>query len=145
MPSEAAHLAAAVRNQAALDHLATRMPEFGGWVTTTAFYKALHLVEATFAADPKIGHTANHGVRESTLKQHVRYKHIYKFYRMLEIASQVARHLSDSSTNPPRDVPDFATYLSPERVRSEVLGHWLRQIETSIGKLLPGRWPPKTE
>ena len=50
MPSKEAHLTAAKRNQATIDYLLAG-DEHLPWVVTVAFYKALHLVEAVFAAD----------------------------------------------------------------------------------------------
>lgn len=47
MPNEEAHIRLANRNQAVIDSLLPRVDEFSEWVTTTAFYKALHVIDRT--------------------------------------------------------------------------------------------------
>jgi hypothetical protein len=46
MPSKEAHLAIAERNQQCIDYLKQDLSHYAEWVTTVAFYKALHLVDA---------------------------------------------------------------------------------------------------
>ena len=135
MPNEAAHITLARRNQKTIDHLLQNPSAFAEWITTVAFYKALHIVEAIFARDKDTVHGRDHGIRANFLKSNNRYRNIWKHYRPLWAASTVARYLQDSiGTN--REYTSFSQYLSPERVESEILGHRLHQIEKSAKKLL---------
>lgn len=127
MPDKMAYLAAAQRDQKVIDYLLGGPADFSEWITTIAFYKALHLVEALFAHDGK-WHKKSHVSRESLLKATTRYSHIYEHYRPLWNASMVARYLLGESI--------FSNYLSPEKVRSELLNHRLTKIEKSVFKLI---------
>lgn len=107
MPSKEAHVAVAKRNQATLDFL------LGGddhlpWVVTVAFYKALHIVEAVFAADrhSPMPHTDDHKVRNRLLKTTNRYAQLWRMYRPLWDASLVARYLRVDDNSP--SYTDFA-------------------------------------
>jgi len=133
MPTETDHIAKAVSNQRAIEHLLTRTDGgFPDWVVTIAFYKALHIVEALFARDPAISHTQTHEQRERVLKKTHRYAHVWKHYAPLFRASLVARYLRDGQGT----VVDFSAYMPMPQVRSEILGHRLRQIENSARKML---------
>lgn len=55
MPTEADHIALANKNHDVLQHLMQDPERFPEWIVTTAFYKAVQLVEAVFA---------NHGHRQ---------------------------------------------------------------------------------
>ena len=132
MPSKAAHVQAAQENQRAIDHLSEKIDEFPQWVTTIAFYKALHIVEAILAAEGK--HCDDHAARNLLLKSTRRFQHIWKHYRPLFNDSLVARYLREDGNSPTYDV--FSRYLSPSDVRTQVLGHRLRQIEQSARTLL---------
>ncbi len=63
MASKDQHLAKAERNQAFLDSLDDRYPE---WLAVVAFYKAVHLVEALFATQGV--HSKRHHERNKRLK-----------------------------------------------------------------------------
>lgn len=132
MPSEDAHLEVALRNQEAIDYLSAEIGHFSAWVTTVAFYKALHIVEAVFANDPRIGHGQSHEARERHLKTNRRDGHIYKHYRPLWAASMVARYLESGG----KHYGSFSDYCDPEQVKSEFLSHRLRQIEKSASRFL---------
>lgn len=132
MPSKAAHTQAARENQRAIDYLSEKIDEFPQWVTTIAFYKALHIVEAILAAEGR--HCDDHAARNLLLKTTRRFQHIWKHYRPLFNDSLIARYLREDGNSPTYDV--FATYLSPGEVRAQVLGHRLRQIEQSARTLL---------
>lgn len=126
MASESSHLDWANRTQQTISHLLQRPRVNSPWIAIAAFYKALHLVEATFANDPAIGHTADHGSRAEWLKKARRYVQIYKHYHPLQDASYVARYL----TRP------FDEYLSPDEVVAILLKHHLVQLEKSAVKFL---------
>jgi hypothetical protein len=132
MPSEKCHLAVADRNQKAIDFLLPAIADHSEWITTIAFYKAVHLVEAVFTHDPVIRHGINHENREAALKGNKRYAQIWRFYRLLWSASTVARYLQDRDN----DYSSFSEYLSTDDVKTKVLSHWLVQIEASVKKFL---------
>src|SRR5882757_6004521 len=95
MPNEATHLAIANHNQDLIDLLLPRIDEYADWITTVAFYKALHVVEAVFSNDKSVNHGIDHYTRERILKTNNKFKQIYTNYRPLYSASLVARYLSD--------------------------------------------------
>jgi hypothetical protein len=136
MPSQAAHLAAAAENQKAIDYLAQKLEDFSGWAVTVAFYKALHLVEALFAADGagNNGHTDDHRDRNQELKTNQRYQHIWRHYNKLWQASRIARYLRENNNAPTYDV--FTQYMPVPVVRNRVLHHYLVQVENSVRKLM---------
>lgn len=131
MPSENVHISIAVHNQSLIDHLLDIKEDYPDWLTTVAFYKAVHIVEAVFCHS-EIGHCYTHSERENILKSTNRYKQIYKYYRPLQTASLVARYLE-----PPQkgsDVRNFSEYLSPEQVVNQMLNRCLKEIEASALK-----------
>ena len=129
MPNETTHLAIANHNQQLIELLLPHINDYADWITTVAFYKALHIVEAVLSNDNTIRHGIDHQSRENILKRNSKYKHIYTYYRPLYAASLVARYLSDGYSS-------FSDYLSPTDVRAKVLGHYLHQIEQSSQRFL---------
>lgn len=105
------------------------------WIVAIAFYKALHIVEAVFEADPRspVKHTDDHGTRNKVLKTTSRYKHLWDNYRPLYEASLVARYLHFDGS-PTVDV--FSTYMPKTVVKNLILGHHLHQIQQSARRLL---------
>jgi hypothetical protein len=95
MPNEEAHIRLANKNQTIIDSLLPRLNETSEWVTTIAFYKALHVVEAVFWNNPDIKHGRDHTSRECHLKKSNRYKKIFEHYRPLYSASLIARYMED--------------------------------------------------
>ena len=135
MPSREAHIAAARENQRALEYLSERIDSFGGWVAVVAFYKALHLVEALFASDgTEGGHTDDHRTRNAVLKNTNRYQHIWRFYRPLYQTSLIARYLRENERAPDYEV--FSRFMPPEKVQSQIIGHYLKQVEASVERLM---------
>jgi hypothetical protein len=134
MPSQAAHLALANHNQELIDHLLKDVNRFPDWVTTVAFYRALHLVEAAFAADSDVKHCGDHGTRNEVLKRNRRYSALWKAYQPLWMAANVARYLEDAGGGV--EVAAFSKYLSPDQVKSTILHHYLRKVESSVEQLL---------
>jgi hypothetical protein len=141
MPSRESHLLIADRNQKLIEHLRKDIDRFSEWITTVAFYKALHLIEAVFAGDPSIRHGRSHEHRDQCLKSRRHYAQLYKFYRPLWAASTVARYLEDQSRGD--EYSSFSEYLSPQQGQSIVLGHYLHQIEQAAAKFL--KLPAKKE
>lgn len=134
MPSQSAHLELARHNQDLIDHLMKDPHRFPDWVTTVAFYRALHLVEAVFAQDSAIKHGGDHGSRQRHLKSNRRYAAIYKAYHPLWTASIVARYLENRESG--SDVSSFGEYLTADQVNATILNHYLRKVESSVEQLL---------
>jgi len=136
MPEARSHIKQANRNKQAIDHLLTAQPSLPEWVTTAAFYKAVHLVEAAFASDPDAphSHTCEHGSRNATLCGARSYKNICKHYLHLYRASLIARYLEDHNGNEYRS---FSDYMAFDLVKSEILGHRLKQIEQGCKRKMP--------
>ena len=115
-----------------MDYLGERREQFPGWLVVVAFYKAVHLVEAVFAADGA-GHMHDHQTRNRVLKTTPRYKQIWKNYSPLWQASLVARYMEDGNGTA---VPSFAEYMPPDAVDRLILKHYLHQIEQSVSRLI---------
>jgi len=128
MASEVEHLACANRTHETMRHLLADVRVHSPWLAITAFYKALHVVEAVFANDRHIGGTASHDEREGVLKRNKRFLQIYRHYSPLKRASLNARYLAE--------VTSFDQYLSPDRVLDLLLRHHLAQLEQSAKKFL---------
>jgi hypothetical protein len=132
MPSEQAHIDLARHNQLLIDHLLPEIHRFSDWVTTVAFYKALHIVEAVFAANGPRRHGGSHPDREQLLKGNRQYSNIWKHYRPLWAASTIARYLEYQGSQ----YASFTAYMDHRRVQSEIINHRLRQVETSAQHFL---------
>ena len=134
MPTEKDHLALAAHNQHAIDFLLTGGDEFPDWVTTVAFYKAVHLIEALIDRDYGI-HGIDHTQRGRILKGENRYTNLYRHYNALKEASSIARYLAESEGG--RSYRQFTDYLTMDQVKSEILAGRLKSIEKSISGLKP--------
>lgn len=134
MPTETAHLGAAKRNQKTIDFLLPE-PMHDPWAATIALYKALHAVEAMLASG-KTGsstrHTDNHKDRHYLLKSTPAFSHIWKHYQPLYQASRIARYLQTESGSE----TVFGQYMDATKVRQVLLGHYLKQVEKSICRLV---------
>lgn len=108
--------------------------EFPEWIATVAFYRAVHLVEAAFAADPAIQHTWDHRARREALKKNLRYRDVNLHYAHLMRTSIIARYLSESAARK-EQYAKFTDYMSAEQVRKEIVGYRLRQLERAIAAL----------
>ena len=135
MASEADHIACANRTQKTISHLLQDIATHSPWLAITAFYKAIHIVEAVFANNRKIGHASTHDEREKFLKDDRRYEKIYRHYSPLKRAALNARYLTDCTV--------FDNYLSPQEVVEKLLKHELHQVEESAAKFL--KQPEKLE
>ena len=98
MGARETHLAQAERNQKTIDYLLLKPTEFSEWITSIAFYKALHLIEATFEHH----HCHDHGYRLNLLKLLAKtnksYIIIFDRFRTLMTASCIARYLEQKET-----------------------------------------------
>jgi hypothetical protein len=126
------HLALANRNQEALDFLLTRYDRFPEWITSIAFYKALHVVDALLDHDGAPT-PSDHSSRRQILQRANRYKTLFLHYDALCIASSVARYLASVKGKQYRS---FVDYLTPDRVLTEMLNHRLHSVEESAVKLM---------
>ena len=131
MPTKEAHLAAAEHNQNAIDCFREKIDQFPGWIAVIAFYKAVHLVEAVFAADNHF-HSRDHAARNDTLIRTARYRNLWKHYKPIWQASLAARYMNVDG----KEYPTFEKYMSPQKVEQKILNHDLRQIENSAQKLM---------
>jgi len=104
MASEADHISLADRNHDFLVDV-LREGRFPDWAATVAFYKAVHVVEAVFAAD--LGRdSTSHTDREESLKT-LKYKRIFKDYTHLLTASRIARYLESRDEGKYHQFADF--------------------------------------
>ena len=124
MPSEADHVNLANRCQQVLDHLRNSDDGFADWVTVTASYRALHIVEAVLANDKHL-HGQTHQRRHELLKRN--YPDIWINYRPLYAASRVARYLAETSHG--RVYGSFSDYMPTKGVKAQLLDTRLQQIE----------------
>jgi len=134
VPTEQDHLALAVHNQETIDFLLTGGDRFPDWVSTVAFYKAIHLIEALIAKEFNT-HGVDHKGRRAILKAHNRYANIYRQYMALEEAANIARYLCDY--NGGRSFRTFTDYCAMADVKSNILGGRLRELERSLAALKP--------
>lgn len=128
MASEAIHIAAANRTQATIEYLLKDRDAHSPWIATAAMYKALHVVEAVFVNDRAVFHTSNHDDRANKLKTIRKYDNIAKNYLPLFRASMIARYLTGHDS--------FDIYMTPANVESQLLKHYLHQVEKSSKKFL---------
>lgn len=132
MPSKTAHHLAAVENRKALNYLAAQVEAFPQWVTTVAFYTALHVVEAVFAYDGR--HTDDHHERNKVLKATQRYKKLWQHYRPLWNDSLIARYLKCDGSGGVYE--NFSDYMTPAEVEAQHLRHNLHQVILSARRLM---------
>ncbi len=111
------------------------------WVATVAFYKAVQIVEAVFAAHLK-RHSHGHDGRIEDLKRPV-FVELYREFRPLYAASLVARYLVDFSSSKfdsqisrPKAYQNFSSYLPPEQVVNRLLKRRLNVLEQHAVKFL---------
>ena len=129
MATEGDHIRLANRNHEFLLKL-LQDGDFPDWAVTVAFYKAVHVVEAVFAASMAFDSTS-HSVREERLKI-PRFKDIWKDYSHLLTASRIARYLSSSGAG---EFHSFADYLDLEGVKNLVRKRLYGVEQRSLGFL----------
>ena len=96
---------------------------FPDWVTTIAFYKAIHLIDALLYKQCE-SHGYNHGTRNDIVRR--TYPTIYNNYSVLSQSSRVARYLNDQ----------YDQFMDIETVKSTILGHHLKRIQSFVEKKL---------
>jgi hypothetical protein len=125
MPNETAHIRQANKNDEALKHLMTAGTKFPEWITTIAFYKAVHIVEALLFCQHS-RHSHDHTDRLTTLLR--LYPNLYKQYRPLCEASMVARYLCDNCDDG-KTYTSFTDYLSADDVVKKLVHSRLVRVE----------------
>ena len=133
MASEADHIALANRNHDVLVYLIARPTDFPEWITTTAFYKAVQIVEAVFA-NSRMRPSCNHTDRLRRLKASAQFAPLFKHYRSLLSASCIARYLCDESSG--KKYSRFTDYLPAEKVIEKMVDGRLRPVEQHSISLL---------
>lgn len=123
MATESEHIKFANESLASLKVLHDDPADHSAWVTTIAFYRSLHIVEAMFANDPGVVGTHTHGERDQILKTTSKYRFIYENYSKLYRASQNARYLQAGS---------FHEFMSEADVESYVLRKFCVNLEHSF-------------
>jgi len=133
------HIQLANRNQEALAFLLEADSRFPEWVTTVAFYKAVHVVEAVFVANDLEAST-EHRDRLRKLKFDRRFGKIYEHFRPLFNASLIARYLIDPEGRS-KTYRTFSDYLPAAKVSAEMVRHRLHQVEEFAVKFLGADGP----
>ena len=136
MPSKASHLCVVRENTATIEWIRKAPSPMPQWVVTVAFYKALHIVEAVFAADKNspIRHADDHAQRNDVLRRENRYRHLWKHYRPLWNDSLIARYLQGNSDTD--TYCGFADYMTLADVEKTHLNDHLVQIVRTARTLL---------
>jgi hypothetical protein len=127
MPAELDHIALANRNHEALRILLAADPPQPEWVATVAFYKALQIIEACFA-NLGIGHSSGHHGRLDVMARDSRFDPIFKHYKALLEASEIARYLG-SRFQTPGLYSTFDDYMTIDDVKKSLLGKRLANVE----------------
>lgn len=128
MATESEHIALANRNHDALCVLLGADDEHPEWVATIAFYKALQIVEATFAFK-SIGHGHGHSKRLEILQYSKHgYASLCKHYEALLEASEVARYLGCRTSS--AGYSSFTSYMPMADVKTDLLQKRLMNVET---------------
>ncbi|MEI6541845.1 MAG: hypothetical protein WCO86_20315 [Planctomycetota bacterium] len=136
MPNKDSHLRIVHENTAAINWVRQAQPPMPQWVVTIAFYKALHIIEAVFAADKKspIRHADDHAQRNDVLRREPRYSHLWKHYRPLWNDSLIARYLQGNTGTD--TYSGFADYMPLIEVEKKHLNHNLVQIVRTARTLI---------
>jgi hypothetical protein len=126
MPTELDHIALANRNHTTLAALVKfdDIENHAEWITTIAFYKALHVVEAVFAHS---FHEHGTGHEDRLFRLKAVDENLHKHYRALWSASTIARYLYDHGEG--TAYRTFSDFIPPGNVFDAVVLGRLRPIE----------------
>lgn len=128
MASEQEHIARANRNHEALVALLAAPDEHPEWIATIAFYKALQIIEATFAFKG-LGHGHGHARRLAVLQDRKNgYASLCRHYEALLEASEIAPYLGARAVGGP-GYAAFSAYMTMADVRDDLLKHRLMNVE----------------
>ncbi|HVA50776.1 MAG TPA: hypothetical protein VNH11_30810 [Pirellulales bacterium] len=135
MATEQEHIELANRNHDAIRALLDAQGDHPEWVATIAFYKALQIVEATFAWKG-LGHGHGHSRRLEILQDAKNgYSSLCKHYEALMEASEVARYLGARSSAG-AGYARFSDYMSMAAVRDKLLKKRLMNVEVHARRFL---------
>jgi hypothetical protein len=135
MATELEHLELANRNHEALRALLNAADDHPEWVATIAFYKALQILEATFAAKG-LGHSHGHSKRLEIIQDARNgYTSLCKHYEALLEASEIARYLGARSSGG-AGYSKFSDYMSMDRVRDKLIKKRLMNVEMHARQFL---------
>lgn len=135
MATELEHIELANRNHDALRALLHAADEHPEWVATIAFYKALQILEATFAARG-LGHSHGHAKRLEIIQDVTNgYANLCKHYEALMEASEVARYLG-ARTGAGSGYSRFSDYMSMSDVRDKLIKKRLLNVEMHARQFL---------
>ena len=128
MPSSAEHQAKYQLNRAFLNSNSGLAGGDRMWAATVAFYSALHLVER-LAARQNIHHMPPnaHGQRTRYLTTHPQHHVIFRDYRELRIASELARYGT---------VNQFQVAYPGNAVQDVLIDQYLIAVEKYVAKVL---------
>lgn len=136
MASEQDHIALANRNHDALRALLSSNGEHPEWVATIAFYKALQILEATFAFKG-LGHGHGHQKRLEIIQDARNgYQSLRRHYEALQEASEIARYLGTRMDPSGGLYADFSQYMSMDDVREDLLKKRLTNVEMHAKQFL---------
>ena len=135
MATELEHIALANRNHEALRALLSAADDHPEWIATIAFYKALQILEATFAAKG-LGHSHGHAKRLEIIQDaNNGYSNLCKHYEALLEASEIARYLGARSAGG-AGYSAFSDYMSMNDVRDKLLKKRLLNVEMHARQFL---------
>lgn len=120
MASRQQHSEQWLHNRAFLQSLLNRQ-DISDWITTVAFYTAVHAVQVLLLGDHN-DRAVTHESRNAILKEDRRYSSIWPDYKALYDASRVARY-------------DCSGWLNSEAVREELVKRRLQRLESHVIKL----------
>ena len=130
------HLRLASRTQSVIDRLLIDPQECNEWIATTAFYKAVHLVEAMFD-NLGHGHSHSHNHRLQVLRTADDFGAIYRDFKALFDMSKVARYLENDIPNRIRyQTTAFERYVPPAKIREKAIEKRLIPIEVNVFTLI---------
>lgn len=133
MAAESDHIALANRNHQTLLYLLACPADHPEWITTVAFYKAVHIVEAVFVTQMG-ANCRGHEDRLNKLQRRPSFAPIYMEFRPLWGASSVARYLYDRDTNTAYKC--FTDFMPATKVSEKIVLGRLRKIEQACVSLI---------
>jgi hypothetical protein len=135
MATELEHIELANRNHEALRALLGAADDHPEWVATIAFYKALQILEATFASKG-LGHSHGHSKRLEIIQDARNgYASLCRHYEALLEASEVARYLGARNTGG-SGYSKFSDYMSMHEVRENLIKKRLMNVEMHARQFL---------
>ncbi len=120
MPNEVQHIQWALHNFDVLKYLLEK-ETFCDWAATVGFYIAVHVVDGMLFSQeehPMRKHGFDHQRRQNILKRTSRYQPLYKHYRRLREASEVARYLEDKQGK----ATFFQRFMPFDKVLNNLIG-----------------------